>query len=160
MEIRPSCSQTQLTALMTDAQTLSVAPEEGAGRAAPTPRVHPENKRAKWDSYFLPFLKKMKSSLLFFHLGKTGIDGGLLHKPSSVKWTLERAYLYSETWLQLICKVWHMVESGLTVEASWDLSWWKEKWFWLLCVLSRKCFNLSENEKSVLCGSSHCMFSN
>ena len=160
MEIRPSCSQTQLTALTTDAQTLSVAPEEGAGRAAPTPRVHPENKRAKWESYFLPFLKKMKSSLLFFHLGKTGIDGGLLHKPSSVKWTLERAYLYSETWLQLICKVWHMVESGLTVEASWDLSWWKEKWFWLLCVLSRKCFNLSENEKSVLCGSSHCMFSN
>ena len=31
MEIRPSCSQTQLTALTTDAQTLSVVPEEGAG---------------------------------------------------------------------------------------------------------------------------------
>ena len=58
MEIRPSCSQTQLTALTTDAQTLSVVPEEGAGRAAPTPGVHPENKRAKQDSYFCLFFFK------------------------------------------------------------------------------------------------------
>lgn len=78
---------------------------------------------------FAFFFFKMRLSLHFFHLGKTGIDGGLLHKPSSVKWTLERAYLYSETWLQLICKVWHMVESGLNIEASWDLSWWKENYF-------------------------------
>ena len=38
-----------------DAQTLSVVPEEGAGRAATTPGVHPENKRAKQDSYFCLF---------------------------------------------------------------------------------------------------------
>ena len=47
MEIKPRCSQTQLTALASDAKALSVIPGEGAGGATLAPGVHAENKRAK-----------------------------------------------------------------------------------------------------------------